>query len=235
MAAAAVAMAAVLLISIGATGGFERNTPASFVESSTDPSTDVPDTRPAPTSIPADLLLGVDEAWLIDRGDRTYDWGVLVRTPAGAPPRSGVDVDVRLIDAADEIVSTTSITLDGVGTTFPGVAAGRFDAGRSSPVRLEFDLVVGVPSDAPSLGERLDLRALDRSDDRISGRIRTTASEAMSGFGALFVWRDEVGDVVAAIPLDVERVRPGIDARFELDLDGEPVPDGLPDDVFWTA
>ncbi len=59
----------------------------------------------APPIAPADLV-AVDEVWLVDRGDGTFDWGIAVRTQPGAPSRSGVEVTVRLISAGDGVVES---------------------------------------------------------------------------------------------------------------------------------
>ena len=50
----------------------------------------------------------------------------------------------------------------------------------------------------------------------------------------LFVWHDVDGEVIGTTPLEIEALRPGVDARFVLDLADEVVPDGRPDAVFWV-
>ena len=49
----------------------------------------------------------------------------------------------------------------------------------------------------------------------------------------LFVWHDDGGAVIGTAPLEIEVLRPGVDARFALDLTEEILPDGRPDAVFW--
>ncbi|MEP4648972.1 MAG: hypothetical protein ABJ314_02235 [Ilumatobacter sp.] len=188
---------------------------------------------PAPTSAP-DELVEVDEVWLVDRGDSTFDWGVSVRTPPSAPRRSGVVIDVWLTDADGAVVHTASGEVDGIGPESTGAVAGRLTAPVSDPVRIEFDVAVGVESNDRGIGEVLSVRALERTPDGVSGRIATTTTEPIEDFTMVLLWFDEAGEVVAAVPQRVDRVRPGVEARFDIDLSTEPVPDGDPDSVVWT-
>ena len=102
------------------------------------------------------------------------------------------------------------------------------------PVRLEFDVAVGRESASAALAELFDVRALTRDGDELSGRIRSSAPNEIGDLSVLFVWHDEFGEVIATAPLEIDVLRPGIDARFELDLADEVVPDGRPDAVFWV-
>lgn len=190
-------------------------------------------TASSSTVAPSDLV-AVDEVWLVDRGDGIFDWGVAVRTQPGAPARSGVEVAVRLLDARGEIVTTASDILGVIDADSPAATAGRLVEPGSSPVRIEFDISVGRESDSPALADLFDVRALDRDDDELTGRIRLLAPNEVEDISVLFVWHDETGAVVATAPLEIGLLRPGVDARFELDLADEVVPDGRPDAVFWV-
>lgn len=187
-----------------------------------------------PTTAAIETFIAVEESWLLASPDGTYDWGVVVSTPPGAPTRSGVELDVRLLAADDEVVDALSFSFDGVGDDAPGVGSGRLENPDDAPVRIEFDVVPGRESDDLGLDDVLAVRALERSGDLLTGRIRVTGRESLDAVGALFVWRDDDGAVVAAVPLAIERVRRGVDARFELDLTDEAIPPGAPDSTFWT-
>lgn len=188
---------------------------------------------PEPTVAP-NRLIEVDRVWLIDRGDGVFDWGVSVRTPSAAPTRSGVVIDVRLIGADDDVVEEANGEVNGVGPDAIGAVAGRLIDADEVPVRLEFDVAVGVPSNDQALVEVLDVRGLERSPDSIRGRIRAESFDPIDDVTMVLLWFDDDGEVVAAVPRSVEQVRPDLDARFEIDLRDEVVPDGRPDSVIWT-
>lgn len=207
----------------------EVSTPASTVIDS------VPEPPPAVSTLPPGDLVRVDEVWLIDRGDEVYDWGVIVQSVADAPTRSGVEIEVRLLDAAGEVIETFTATIDGVDAESNGGLAGRTIDPEDPPVRLEFDVGVGEAVEEPSLDDLLELRAVERQADSISGRVRSRSTVEVVDVTMLLVWRDEAGDIVATVPTPISRVRPGVDARFEIDLADEQVPDGRPDDVMWVV
>lgn len=185
-------------------------------------------------TVSPDRLVRVDRVWLIDRGDGTFDWGVSVRTPPDAPMRSGVVIDVRLIDADDEVVEESTGVVDGVGPESIGAVSGRLADPTALPVRIEFDVAVGAESEDRSLADRLSLRAVERTPESVRGRIRSDVGNPIVNVTMVLLWFDDAGDVVAAVPQPVQQVRPGIDLRFDIDLGDEVVPDGPPDLVVWT-
>ena len=187
----------------------------------------------APPIDPADLV-AVDEVWLVDRGDGTFDWGVAVRTQPGAPSRGGVEVAVRLISAGDDVVESVRDTLGVIDADAPAAVAGRLADPSDDPVRIEFDISVGEETTEPALADLLDVRALERDGDEMTGRIRSSASDEIGDLQVLFVWHDEAGAVIATAPLAIELLRPGVDARFSIDLSAEVVPEGRPDAEFWV-
>jgi hypothetical protein len=187
---------------------------------------------PSPTVAPGDLV-AVDEVWLIDRGDDVFDWGVAVRTPPDAPSRRDVEVTVRLLSAGGEVVASVTDTLGVIDVDAPAAVAGRLADPADDPVRIEFDIAVGEETQDVALADLLDVRALERDGDELTGRIRSAAPIEIGDLQVLFVWHDDVGAVIGTAPLDIELVRPGVDARFELDLTEEILPDGRPDAVFW--
>jgi hypothetical protein len=188
---------------------------------------------PEPTVLP-DQLVEIDQVWLIDRGDGVFDWGVSLRTPLSAPTRSGVVVEVRLLDDNDVVVEDAFGVVDGIGPQSLGAVAGRLTDVDGMPVRLEFDVAVGVESNDRALGDVLDVRALERDSESVRGRIRSAASDPIDDVTMVLLWFDAEGEVVAAVPQPVEQVRPDVDARFDIDLSNEVVPQGRPDAVIWT-
>lgn len=187
------------------------------------------------TTIDASDFVRVDEVWLLDRGEGIYDWGVIVVAADPTLTRSGIAIDVRLVAENDEVVDTAFRVVDGVDIDSPGAAIGRVVDPATPPVRLEFDISVGVDSQDRALDELLEIRALSRSLDELNLRLRLVddpARDAVGDVGVAFVWRVD-GEVVAIAVDRVAGVRVGVDARVSVDLSDADVPDGLPDDVIW--
>jgi len=197
------------------------------------PST-VPEVSGPEPTLPPDELVEIDRVWLIDRGDGVLDWGVSVRTPPDAPTRSGVIIEVRLLDEDDVVVHDASGVVDGIGPEAVGAVTGRLAGASSVPIRLEFDVAVGVESNDRALGDVLSVRALDRVGESVRGRIRSESENSIEDVTMVLLWLDEDGDVIATVPQAVEQIRPDVDLRFDIDLDDEVVPDGRPDSVVWT-
>ena len=229
----AVAAAGVAAVFIADAGSDRASSQVPVTTQSVAPSPDPGATAPATTVAP-DELIEVDQVWLIDRGDGVFDWGVSVRTPSDAPTRSGVVIDVRLLGDDDEVIEQGSGEVNGVGEDSIGAVAGRFSDPNDLPVRLEFDIAVGIVSNDQALGDVLDVRGLDRDPEVVSGRIRAQSAEPVEDVTMVLLWFDDAGDVVAAVPQPVDQVRPDVDARFEIDLSEEVVPEGRPDSIVWT-
>lgn len=206
-------------------------------------------TLPPSTTVPADQLVEVGEVWLLDRGDDVYDWGLSVAVPdtdsAGGGARSGVEVTVSLLDDRDDVVATIVRTLDGVNAVAPSTIAGQLVDPDRPPTRIEFDITVGAPSNDLALDALLDTRAVRRDGAEITGRIRSSALIDIEDVTMVMVWRSDgtessgeaelvVDDIIAVVTYEIERIRPGIDAQFTIDLDELRAPDGEPDDVFWS-
>jgi hypothetical protein len=186
-----------------------------------------------PTISPGDLV-AVDEVWLVDRSDGVFDWGVAVRTQPDAARRRDVEVTVRLISDGGDVVESVTDTLAVIDADSPAAVAGRLVDPADDPVRIEFDISVGEETSDPALADLLDVRALQRDGDQLTGRVRSAASTEIGDLRVLFVWHDAAGSVIGTAPLDIDLLRPGVDARFDLDLSDEVVPDGRPDAVFWV-
>jgi len=185
------------------------------------------------TTVPPGDLVSIDDVWLLDRDGDVYDWGVTVVVPEGGGERANVNVTVRVVDGDGVVVETASRTIDAISESNPAAVAGRVVDPASAPTRLEFDVSVGTPATDPGVAALLDVRAVTRDADVVSGRIRSFSSAEVANVSMVFVWRAEGSDeVVASVIYDVERVRPGVDARFEIDVAGEDLPDGEPDGVF---
>lgn len=199
-----------------------------------------------PITVPPERLVEVGEVWLLDRGDEVYDWGLSVLVPSSGPTRSDVEVTVTLFDDDDGVVDIIVRTLDGVNSLVPSTAAGRLVDPDHAPTRLEFDITVGIPSDDLALDALLSTRAVRRTADELTGRIRSTALVDVTDVTMVMVWRADgteeangeaavdIGTVVAVVVYEIERIRPGVDAQFTIDLDTQLAPDGVPDDVLWS-
>lgn len=207
---------------------------------------DMPDGAPPGMSAPDPPTASVgpvevDEVWLLDRGDGDVVWGITVRTPAGGATRSGVAVRVRLVSADDEVIGSFERVLDGVNERSPTAVAGRFAASGGTPVRLDFDITVGEDSADRGLEDLLDTRAVERDGDELRGRVRSSSPDDVNDVSMVLVWRDDdAGDdgdrapIVDVVVYDIDRLRPDVDALFEIDLSALRTSDGLPDDVVWS-
>jgi len=208
-------------------------TPAASTTEAAGPETTAPPRRP-PT------LARLDEVWLIDRLDGTYEWGLTVRSTADedrgplvieASLRDDDRAEVaRARDSIAELAAGAAATIGGVVTDPPG-----------TPTRLAVDVTVGRPLDHPALGpDAIQVVALDRRGaaatgaEVIAGRLRSRVAVDVVGIRLALLWRDERGEVSAAVYHDVERVRPGIEAYFEIPVGEGAGGEGLPSDVSWS-
>jgi len=215
-------------------------------------STVVPDTSaevPAPTppvTVDPSTLVQLDDVWLLDGGDGSYDWGIIVMGGEGA--RRDIDVTVRLEDATGSVVFTATDAVSMLAPSQRSAIGGTARALQAQPVRIEADVSVGYavgepPDDATGA---IDVRALERRVDPrsndgsevVTGRLRSTFPEPVEDIVLAAIWRAPVdgdtvraGDIVAVVFRDVDRVRPGVDARFEIPVTGRDVPSGPPDEV----
>lgn len=199
-----------------------------------------------PTTVDPASLVELEQVWLLDRGDGSFDWGLIVEGVSDGDRRD-VEVTVRLRDDDGDVVFTEE-------TTIARLAAGqRAPVGGTvpetlDPVRIETDVSVGFPAvDDGTPVASLDVRAVERRVDPTSvggfgegsevviGRLRATSAVDVDDVRLAAIWTDPLdGGVVAAVFRDVERVRPGVDARFELALDAPNIPDGPPTAVLWS-
>ncbi|MGI9646167.1 MAG: hypothetical protein ACR2O6_12750 [Ilumatobacteraceae bacterium] len=194
-----------------------------------------PVTLPPPSTLSPAAVVRLDEVWLLDRQDGTYDWGLIV-TSTDSTDREGVAVTARLLGAGGAVIATLD---DEIGVLPAGerAAVGGVVADLAgTPVRIEADVAVGR-SVAEAEPGSLDVVAVDRrpapegGGEVLTGRLNSTFAEEVESVRVAVIWRDESGAVVAAAFRDVERVRPRVEARFEFSLVGLVVPDGLPADV----
>src|SRR6056297_548129 len=215
-------------------------------------STVVPDTSaevPAPTppvTVDPAMLVQLDDVWLLDGGDGSYDWGIIVM--GGEVARRDIDVTVRLEDATGSVVFTATDSLSMLAPRQRSALGGTARALQAQPVRIEADVSVGYDADGPRDGitGTIDVRAVERRVDprsndgseMVTGRLRSSFAEPVEDIALAAIWRAPVdgdavraGDIVAVLFRDVERVRPGVDARFEFPVTGRDVPSGPPDEV----
>jgi hypothetical protein len=185
-------------------------------------------------------LVRLDEVWLLDRLDGTFQWGVTVQSTAaddrgpitiGASLRDGDRAEVGRVDETiDELAAGARVTIGGVVDDLDG-----------EPKRLVVDVMVGEPMTDPAMApDDLRILAVERrrtaggGGDVVVGRIRSGAGTDVAGIRLVLLWRDEGGDVVAAVFHDVERVRSGVDARFEIPVGHLVGADGPPGEVTWS-
>ena len=205
-----------------------------------DPTTSTPGADPgvaAPTTsiatVPPGDLVAVDDVWLIDREDGVFEWGVTVRS-ARPDTRRDARVTIRLVDRSGAVIESVEGTFGAIDDDSPSAVAGRLVDPDRDPARIEYDLSVGVESDGIALGDGYDVLALERTGDELTGRIRSLVPTGNAASSILFVWHDDDGQVAASVPLVVDALRPAVDARFDVDLAEERVPDGPPDAIVWT-
>ena len=182
----------------------------------------------------------LDEVWLLDRRDGTFQWGVTVQSTAGedrgpitigASLRDGDRAEVGRVDGTiDELAAGARVTVGGVVDDLDG-----------EPTRLVVDVMVGEPMTEPAMApDDLRILAVERrrtageEGDVVVGRIRSDVGTDVAGIRLVLIWRDEGGDVVAAVFHDVERIRPGVDARFEIPVGHLVGADGPPGEVTWS-
>ena len=207
---------------------------------------DTPDTRDAapvaeqrsePIDGSASAL--VDEVWLLDRGDGTYDWGALVSSTSDVLRRD-LAVTVTLLDAAGVDLVVEQV---GIAELVPGghaVVGGVVEIDDVAPRRVEVTATLGTaaPGDTAVRIEVSDVRRigsgqLDR-DDRLLGTVEVLDGDAPAVRIAA-LWRDEAGRVVASVVESIVLDGEAGDGEFSVRLPRTIVPAGEPDDVIVNA
>jgi hypothetical protein len=178
------------------------------------------------TDVPAADLVRVDEAWLLDGENGTYDWGVSVVAVDPAQTRSNVVIDVRLIAASGEVVATASRVVDGIDSDSSGLAIGRVSDSDIAPVRLEFDVSVGVVSDDPAVDELIEVQSVARDGDDLNVRVRvanSTGETDSSGVeaGDTVLGDTVLGDMVLGDTVLGDTISGGVVAFFVWRTDGD--------------
>jgi hypothetical protein len=187
----------------------------------------------------AEMLVEVDEAWLLGHDDGTVDWGVIVESLSDVD-RGPIRIDVTFRDEAGAELAATGAVLSGVPAGGRAAAGGSMPAAEPMPARLQADVAVGRPLGEPAFDDGgLEVRSLDRrrradGGEEITGLVVSTREDEVSALQLVLLWRDPAGSVVGSVVRDVERVRPGVAAHFTVPLVEERVPDGLPTDVMWS-
>ncbi len=182
----------------------------------------------------------LDEVWLLDRRDGTFQWGVTVQSTAGED-RGPITIGASLRDGARAEVGHVDETIDELAAGARVTVGGVVDDLGGEPTRLVVDVMVGEPMTEPAMApDDLRILAVERrrtageGGDVVVGRIRSDVGTDVAGVRLVLLWRDEGGDVVAAVFHDVERIRPGVDARFEIPVGHLVGADGPPGEVTWS-
>jgi hypothetical protein len=188
-------------------------------------------------------LAELDDVWLIDRGDGIYEWGLTMRSTAEVD-RGPFRIDASLRDDERAEVGRVSDSVAELPAGGAATVGGVVDDVAGEPTRLVVDVEVGPPLSEPALpADALDIVAVARQEvasasgersEVITGRVRSTAATDVLDVRLALLWRDETGEVVAAVFHAVDRVRPGIDARFEIPIGEFAGVEGLPTDVSWS-
>jgi hypothetical protein len=187
-------------------------------------------------------LARLEEVWLLDRGDRTYDWGATIVSNA-AEDRGPVTIVASLLDADSVEVSRVDGSIRSLAAGARATVGGVVDDSAGLPKRITVDVVVGDPLTEPAPRPD-DLRTIaverqgeggsDGRPDLVVGRLRSGLDTELTDIRLTLVWRDENRRIVDSIFHDVERVRPGVDARFEVPVDERLAADGPPTEITWT-
>ena len=185
-------------------------------------------------------LVHLDEVWLLDRRDGTFQWGVTVQSTAGED-RGPITIGASLRDGDRDEVGRVDETIDELAAGARVTVGGVVDDLDGEPTRLVVDVMVGEPMTEPAMApDDLRILAVERrrtageEGDVVVGRIRSDVGTDVAGIRLVLIWRDEGGDVVAAVFHDVERIRPGVDARFEIPVGHLVGADGPPGEVTWS-
>lgn len=188
-----------------------------------------------------DRVVALEEVWLVDRGDGTFDWGVVVESVSGGD-RGAIDVDAELLAADGAVVATDRQRLGALAAGSSVVVGGQVEGPVEPPRRVEVEVSAGEELAEPTQGpDALRVVALQRrrmpggapDDEAIVGRIRSTTDADLEDLRLALVWRDEAGDVVASRFHAVDRVRSDVEARFEVPIGDDPAAVGVPE-VRWS-
>lgn len=204
----------------------------------------VSDMEPERDEVARDLQMPVElaEVWLLEHDDGTFGWGAVIVSPAPGDGKS-LTVVARLLDESGDEVAAMDERVRSLAPGASAVVGGVVGDLDGVPQRVEIDVGVGDPAVEPPPSED-DLRivAIERRgesdvDDRadvVVGRLRSTLPSELVGVRLALVWRDDRDEVIGAVFYDVERVRPGVDARFEVPVDDTLRVSGPPTEVRWT-
>jgi hypothetical protein len=230
--------AAVLLVGGGAVAAIliaddDSAGPASARATTIAPNTSVMSTTDPP--VPAVDTASVDEVWLLDRGDGSYDWGAIVSSASDVAHRD-LEVTVTMFDAdglevfVDEIV-IAQLVPDGLS-----VVGGEVEVDGAAPTRVEVTATLGraAPDSAVATVALADVRRVSSGqvnrDDRLLGSIEVLDGDPQAVRVAA-VWRDDAGSVIASIFDVIEIDDAAQSTEFSLWLPRTIVPAGAPDEI----
>ena len=203
--------------------------------SSTSPAPITLATEATVTTTAAGDAASVEEVWLLDRGDGTYDWGAMVSSTSDVL-RSDLDVTVELLDADGVEVYAE---LAAIAQLVPGgqaVIGGEVAIDGAAPTRIVVtaDLGTATPDVMASTVAVTDVRRISSGqvdvDDRLLGAVDVVTGDPQVVRLAV-LWRDEAGRVVAALIETIDVSDADGSTEFSVRRPRTIVPAGEPDDV----
>ncbi len=234
--------AAVLLLGGGAvaallTADDDGDEPAAALATTIAPNTSAASTTDRPT--PAADAASVDEVWLLDRGDGSYDWGAIVSS-ASDVARRDLAVTVTFFDADGLGVFVDDVVIAQLVPDGKSVVGGAVEVDSASPTRIEVTATLGsaaTDSVATTVAvadvRRVGSGQVDR-DDRLLGSLEVIGGNPRAVRLAA-VWRDDAGSVIASIFDVIEIDDAAQPTDFSLRLPRAIVPAGEPDEIVANA
>lgn len=191
--------------------------------------------RPAPVVDAA----SVDEVWLLDRGNGSYDWGAIVSS-ASDVARRDLAVTVTLFDADGVEVLVDDVVIAQLVPDGQSVIGGVIEVESAMPARIDVTTTLGkaAPDSVATAVAVVDVRRvssgqIDR-DDRLLGSLEVLDGNPRAVRVAA-MWRDDAGSVIASI-FDVIEIDDAAQLTdFSLRLPRTIVPAREPDEIITNA
>jgi hypothetical protein len=232
--------AAVLLVGGGAVATVlvaddEADEPASALATTIAPNTSIVSTTDQ--AVPAPDTASVDEVWLLDRGDGSYDWGAIVSS-ASDVAHLDLEVAVTMFDADGVEVFVDDVVIAQLIPDGQSVVGGAVEVDNAAPTRIEVTATLGMATSDSAVAtvavadvRRVSSGQVDR-DDRLLGSLEVIDGDPQAVRVAA-IWRDEAGSVIASIfdVIDIEIDDAAQPTEFSLRLPRTIVPAGEPDEI----
>jgi hypothetical protein len=206
--------------------------------------TGAPNTSVAPTTdrpVPAADGASVDEVWLLDRGDGSYDWGAIVSS-ASDVARRDLAVTVTLFDPDGREVFIDDVVIAQLVPDGKSIVGGVVEVDSAAPTRIEVTATLGsaAPESVATTIAVADVRRVSSGqvdrDDRLLGSIEVIDGEPRA-VSVAALWRDDSGSVIASIfdVIEIEIDDAAQPTEFSLRLPRAIVPAGEPDEIVANA